>query len=122
MKTVTNKIIADEGHYLKTKYGDQLYSSISLGNNYIYKNGSTQLIYVNSNDVYEVYPVSIDSQTYYVQSTTYPELVSELIHQRYSLDDEMALIANSRIGNDKGEQEYQEWRTICKKAAKKLIK
>lgn len=57
--------------------------------------------------------------------SAYEELVSELIHRRYSPDDELALINNVLAGATARRQEeyaeYQEYREACKTEARKQI-
>lgn len=115
------KAIADDGKYLKL--GDSLKKEIYLGNNYIEKGGKTVLFnVVNFNDVKEVYPIDINGVAYYISATSYGDIVSELIRQKYTIDQELAMYANHSIGTHKKEfTEFQEWRIICKETAKKLI-
>ena len=115
------KAIADEGKYLKLE--DSLKKEIYLGNNYIEKGGKTILFnVVNFNDIKEVYPVDINGVAYYISATSYGDIVSELIRQKYTIDQELALYANHSIGTHNEQfEEFQEWRIICKETAKKLI-
>lgn len=101
-KTKT-EIHAESGK--KLKYNNNLYSYLPID---------------KINEVQEVYPVLVYTDTYYISGTTYEDIVSELIRQKYSLDAELALIANSRIGKTSKEEEFQSWRKICKEVAKKL--
>lgn len=115
------KAIADDGKYLKL--GDSLKKEIYLGNNYIEKGGKTVLFnVVNFNDVKEVYPIDINGVAYYISATSYGDIVSELIRQKYTIDQELALYANHSIGTHNEQfEKFQEWRIICKETAKKLI-
>lgn len=81
-----------------------------------------QTINITPDDVIECYIVNIDGKEYKVQGDNYGELVSSLIRIKYTLDQELALFANSRI-EDVSEQEnaFQEWRAECKRIAKKLL-
>ena len=81
-----------------------------------------QTINITPDDVIECYIVNIDGKEYKVQGDNYGELVSSLIRIKYTLDQELALLANSRI-KDVSEQEnaFQEWRVECKRIAKKLL-
>jgi hypothetical protein len=53
----------------------------------------------------------------------YKEKVSELIHQRYSIDDEIALSANLSRGDEYIDEynEYQNYREECKRIAKEFL-
>lgn len=56
----------------------------------------------------------------------YSAKVAELVHERYSLDDEIALINNMRDGDVTEKRrteyaEYQQYRTECKVKAKELL-
>ena len=115
------KAIADEGKYLKLE--NSIKKEIYLGNNYIEKDGKTVLFnVVTFNDIKEVYPVDINGVAYYISATTYGDIVSELIRQKYTIDQELAMYANHSIGTHTQEfNEFQEWRIICKETAKKLI-
>ena len=118
-----NKIIASPNKFLKIKGSDELRQSVFIGKTYAYINGKIQLIDISEENIYEVTPVVIDNEQFYISSTTYPEIVTELIRQKYSLDDELALMANARLGINKDyEEEFQAWRIKCKEAAKKIFK
>lgn len=103
MRKLGNLFIAEPGKRLK--YKDTLYSSIEG---------------VLEEDIKEVYPVCINTDTYYISSTNYSDIVTELIRQKFSLDQELALIANARIGKTSDEEDFQNWRAICKETAKRL--
>ena len=81
-----------------------------------------QTINITPDDVIECYIVNIDGKEYKIQGDNYGELVSSLIRIKYTLDQELALLATSRI-KDVSEQEnaFQEWRAECKRIAKKLL-
>lgn len=107
-------IKADSGKLLKLTRADIAKTSFDLGINYI--NG--EQINITSNDVIEVIPINILGKDYYITSDDYSNAVSELIRKKYSLDQELALFANSRINpNSQEEKDFQEWRMLCKKAA-----
>lgn len=60
------------------------------------------------------------------KNMTYEQIVSKLIHVRYTSDEEVALINNalfdlSNIANNDEYKEYQSWRAKCKEAAKQYI-
>lgn len=123
MKQENNILIADEGKYLKLKYNNFLNKNIELGNVFVFDGEKTILKNIDITDVLEVYPVFIDNNCYYISAKDYSNAVSELIRQKYSLDDELALIANSRLNINKDkEEEFQAWRVKCKEAAKKIFK
>lgn len=121
MKQVNNLIYADSGKILKTPNG---YTSIvNLGTNTIIKDGEIFTYTINLEDVEEYNIIQIENEPYYFKSNTYGEVVSELIRAKYSLDEELALYANSRINsNSSKEIEFQNWRQLCKQAAKKIFK
>lgn len=120
MKIVNNLIIADSNKYIKTI--DGLLKEVELGKTSYIKDGVKYDIVISLENVKEVYIVNIDGELYDVESTTYPELVTELIRKKYSLDDELALMANSRLeGNEEKEIEFQNWRKLCKETAKKVL-
>ena len=55
----------------------------------------------------------------------YPKLVSELIHKKYSLDDELALLNNHNADPETYQQEYakyQAYRAEVKQALKEAAK
>ena len=55
-------------------------------------------------------------------TNSYDNLVSELIHHKYSVDAEIALLNNFYINGESDEfNEYQSWRTKCKEVAKNYI-
>ena len=115
-----NKVTASSGKYLK--YKSNIYTELTLGQNFICINGATTLVNIQLGDIIEVYPVRIFNKDYFVQSTSYNELVTELIRLKYTLDAELALIANSRIKDcSEEEQEFQDWRKVCKETAKHII-
>ena len=114
------KVTADEGKFLKTKYG--ILSSVELGQHTDVINGQIKNYTLNIEDIKEVTPVTIDNKTYYLESTDYKGLVSELIRIKYTLDDELALYANSRIGEKSNEEiEFQKYRVYCKQLAKSIL-
>ena len=118
MKKINNIVTADEGKLLKCY--DSISNQFVLGNNYVLINNAPSLINITLQDIIEVYPISIDNITYYVSKTNYSELVSELIRLKYSLDDELALIANIRKGDYSTEDDFQKWRSKCKQIAKQI--
>ena len=84
--------------------------------------GALQEVTVTPDDIEEVYKVEINGNTYRVKGDSYEELVTNLIRLKYSLDWELALIANSRIKDiSKDDEDFQKWRAESKKIAKNLI-
>lgn len=120
MKIKNNKAIAESGKFLRLCYDNQLYDSIELGKRYILINDKPTLVELTINDITEVQLINVpELGEVCVSSTTYSKLVTELIRLKYSLDDELALIANSRIKDmSQKEQDFQAWRKICKQVAK----
>lgn len=116
-----NIISADLHKALKVK--GAFVDAVTLGT-FLFPDESGKLISVTTdlNDVDEYWKIQIDNDIYYVKGNTYSEVVSNLIHIKYTLDDEIALFANSRIKDNSDEEyEYQLWRSKCKTAVKKLF-
>lgn len=87
-------------------------------------NGKLKSITINVGDIQEVFQVEIDGEKFFVKGDTYAELVTNLIRLKYTLDDELALAANLRAGDNNAktaEFEFQTWRAFCKEMAKQLI-
>lgn len=87
-------------------------------------NGKLKSITVNPGDIQEVFQVQLDGENFKVKGDTYAELVTNLIRLKYTLDDELALAANLRAGDNNAktaEFEFQTWRAFCKEMAKQLI-
>lgn len=117
-----NILTADPGKFLKHKEFDGLRNTFVLGTSHYNVNGEIKLVNVTESDIIEVYIVIIDDVNYVVEGNNYGELVTNLIRQKYSLDDELALIANLRLNkNLDKEQEFQDWREKCKNAAKQIF-
>ena len=112
---------SSKGHILKTKYG--LFQEVTLGTSTMVLDGKVTSIKFNDDEIEEVLPVFIDGDIYYISSTNYENAVSELIRQKNSIDDELALLANARLGNHEDEErQYQAWRARCKEVAKQIFK
>jgi shikimate kinase len=100
---------------------NQVYSS---GGKYIHRKNSEvyykfgTLLPTDTEDSFE----EVDELPKY-SDKEYREKVSELIHQRYSIDDEIALNANINRSSDYQAEydEYQEFRTKCKELAKEIL-
>lgn len=115
-----NKVVPSEGKFLKLE--DSINTEFYLGDNVVEKNG--KLISVNLSNfdnVKEVYPVNVGENTYFISSTEYGDIVTELIRYKYSINQELALYANFCLGKDIEENiQFQNWRKMCKEVAKKL--
>lgn len=94
-----NKVVPSEGKFLKLE--DSINTEFYLGDNVVEKNG--KLISVNLSNfdnVKEVYPVNVGENTYFISSTEYGDIVTELIRYKYSINQELALYANFCLGKD----------------------
>lgn len=122
MKTENNTLIAEGSKVLFIKKLNVIVKQYTCGEVMLPIQGVLQTINITPDDVIECYIVNIDGKEYKVQGDNYGELVSSLIRIKYTLDQELALLANSRI-KDVSEQEnaFQEWRAECKRIAKKLL-
>lgn len=122
MKQEGNTIFAEGNKKLYIKKLDLLTSQYTCGTVMLPVEGVLQPTTVTPEDVMEVYDVVIGTNSYKIQANSYGDLVSGLIRLKYSIDDELALIANSRIRDISAEdKDFQEWRTECKRIAKKYI-
>ena len=121
MKKKENILFADSGKSLKTPYG--YFDVVTLGEKTVIKDGEMTTEYYDKKNIKEVTKIQVGDTFYYIEDVTdYGTLVTELIRQKYSLDDELALMANSRLGINKDqEEEFQAWRVKCKEAAKKIF-
>lgn len=126
---VSNNIIkAEQGNALLRKSDNTVFSSeISLGISY-YK-GDTYIpegIQEYPEDYIEVINVTINNESVSVTPVeTEEELISALIHYKYPINEEIALINNYIITPDaylNKYSEYQKWRTQCKEAAAEYFK
>lgn len=107
MKIIDKVVIADIGKTLRVFDND--YESYVIGDN-----GATL------NDIKEGKYIPVESEVMFIPYNSYGELVTNLIRTKYSLDQELAINANSRIDpNSKEEKDFQIWRRYCKKLAKK---
>ena len=119
MRQENNIVIADEGKVLKTPNG--IFNEVPLGTFIGWKDGEKYTVTNILEDIIEVTPIRILDKVYYITSNSYGEIVTELIRQKYTLDQELALYANSYIkDNSKDMEDYQYWRELCKEAAKKI--
>ena len=119
MIIVDNIVKADDGKLLLVN-GDYRHE-VHLGEEMILRDNEWTSQINSLDDIEEVtYTLFIDKMIY-IKSTNYKDIVTELIRMKYSLDDELALIANSRLNpNSKEEQEFQDWRKLCKQKAREL--
>ena len=122
MKIENNTLIAEGSKVLFIKKLNVIVKQYTCGEVMLPIQGVLQTINITPDDVIVCYIVNIDGKEYKVQGDNYGELVSSLIRIKYTLDQELALLANSRI-KDVSEQEnaFQEWRAECKRIAKKLL-
>ena len=70
--------------------------------------------------------VEADEEVVIVPNATYSTLVSALIHTKYSVDDELAILANHAADPTNAEHlatynEYQSWRAEVKAACKEYF-
>ena len=115
MKIEGNKLTADTGYVLFRKgcsfnYGDAVYMGTAD----------------KASDFADCKEVSVDGLSYMMtkDSMTYDELTTALIRLRYTLDEELALMANLREdaeGHKEEEAAFQEWRAECKEAAREAL-
>ena len=115
MKVQGNKIQAEEGYVLFRRMTGE-----NMG----------EMVYMGAKDVPldfgEAKVVTVDGLSYMMtkDSMTYDELTTALIRLRYTLDEELALMANLREDTDGHRAEeiaFQEWRTKCKEAAREAL-
>lgn len=121
MTIKNNTVFAEEGKYLKTKVG--IVQSISIGKYIALIDNNIITEFINESEIIEVTPVLVEDEICYITSSNYNDAVSELIRSKYTLDQELALYSNFRLGKDLDEEEqFQKWRSACKRAAKHLFK
>lgn len=88
------------------------------------RDGKLTKFVIKPTDIQEVFQVKLDGEDFKIKGDTYAELVTNLIRLKYTLDDELALAANLRVGSveaKSAEFEFQTWRAFCKEMAKQLI-
>lgn len=129
MKVINNIVKADSGKYLK--YKSELASEFTLGKKFVCIDGITTLQTIKLEDIKEVQLVRIKDLDCYISANNYEQAVTELIRQKYTLDQELALHANLfKVvngflipSNEKNKEfvEFENWRQICKQTAKKIF-
>lgn len=123
MKLEDKKLIADEGLCLRRK-----------GTTFIIGPSITLAKWDGKDDVPENFEEVVAFNVGYnsvginpAQCDNYDTLVSALIHTKYSVDNEVALINNAlediaNLADNAEYKEYQEWRSKCKETAKTYLK
>lgn len=114
MKVQDNKIQAEEGYVLFRRMTGE-----NMG----------EMVYMGAKDVPldfgEAKVVEVDDLSYMItEDMSYDALVTALIRLKYSLDEELALMANLREdaeGHKEEEAAFQEWREKCKEAAREAL-
>ena len=102
MIIVGNIVKADDGKLLLVN-GDYRHE-VHLGEEMILRDNKWTSQINSLDDIEEVtYTLFIDKMIY-IKSTNYKDIVTELIIMKYSLDDELALIANSRLNPNSKEE------------------
>ena len=120
MKKDKNIVYADPGKILK--YKDILSESFKLGQTKNLVKGKIITQNIEAKNIEEFVVFHIMNQTYLIKEGSMGEMISALIRQKYSLDDELALIANARIDENKEDEIlFQQWRSQCKEAVKKYL-
>ena len=88
-----------------------------------------EMVYMGAKDVPldfgEAKVVDVDGLSYMITGDmSYDALTTALIRLKYSLDEELALMANLREdaeGHKEEEAAFQEWRAKCKEAAREAL-
>ena len=115
MKVQGNELHASEGYVLFRRMTGE-----NMG----------EMVYMGAEDVpldfAEGNAVTVDGLSYLMtkDSMTYDELTTALIRLRYTLDEELARMANLREdaeGHKAEEAAFQEWRAKCKTAAREAL-
>ena len=102
MIIVDNIVKADDGKLLLV-FVDYRHE-VHLGEEMILRDNKWTSQINSLDDIEEVtYTLFIDKMIY-IKSTNYKDIVTELIRMKYSLDDELALIANSRLNPNSKEE------------------
>ncbi len=122
MKIDGNLITPEEGNKLSIRNFNKYFDELFLGRNNYYINDKIQKLNLSIDDIFEVRFIKIDDIEYAVElSNDYGKLVTNLIRLRYSLDDELAISSNIRLGDYSKEKDFQDWRQKCKNIAKEIL-
>lgn len=117
-----NEVKAERGRILFIEPTGVYTDYAILGNRLEYKDGQRLEYTLTEQNVHEGYMTNIDGEQKFVKASSYSELVSGLIRLKYSIDDELALMANSRVKSVSSEErQFQSWRKKCKEIARQLI-
>ena len=117
-----NEVKAENGRILFIEPTGVYTDYAILGNRLEYKDGQRLEYTLTEQNVHEGYMTNIDGEQKFVKASSYSELVSGLIRLKYSIDDELALMANSRVKSVSSEErQFQNWRKKCKEIARQLI-
>lgn len=119
MKTIDNIVYADNGKVLR--HFDKLSSQFQLGENKSLVKGEIITTLIDIKDIEELVPFDLEGKKYYIKEGSKDQMITALIRERYSLDNELALTANSRLGKTDGEEAFQSWRSVCKEAIKQYL-
>jgi len=126
MEINNNQLTASTNKVLKCKIDNVIYSNeVTMGKTF-YHNGTyvPEGIQTTANDYEEIWGFDFEDTFVTSDAKTYEQLTTDLIRVKYSLDAELALLANIRTDADKYKQEeadFQAWRTKCKQKAKELF-
>ena len=117
-----NEVKAENGRILFIEPTGVYTDYAILGNRLEDKDGQRLEYTLTEQNVHEGYMTNIDGEQKFVKASSYSELVSGLIRLKYSIDDELALMANSRVKSVSSEErQFQSWRKKCKEIARQLI-
>lgn len=115
-----NQVYSEKNSVLWIKPLNKATNFICLGFTSIIKDGEPKLVEVKLDDIEEGFLIPIENKQYFFKANSYGELVTALIRHRYSLDEELAIYANSLIGSHQETlTQFQDWRKHCKEIAKK---
>lgn len=122
MEIINSLVLPQKGNKLIIKGFNKQFDELFLGKNNYYIDGKILSLDLIINDISEVKSIKLEGKEYDVElSNNYGQLVTNLIRLKYSLDDELALNANFRLGDTSKENEFQNWRQICKNKAKEIL-
>ena len=126
MKQEGNKLIAEDNKILRCKIDNIVYGNEVYMGKTFYKNGEyiPDGIDTEAKDYEEIWGFEFEDVYITSDANSYESLVTDLLRAKYSLDAELALLANIRKDAEKYAQEeidFQAWRNRCKQKAKELI-